>query len=84
VDLPSYPDQPPRKWVAQGFNTVRIEFSLSGLRAITLEGFGAEATANIVLARDNGISIEVASPEIRIRAVADTAYISKLTAYTNE
>ncbi|WP_367323547.1 Imm50 family immunity protein [Streptomyces sp. HUAS ZL42] len=83
VDLPRYPDQPPRKWIAQGFNTVQIELLFSGLRAIALEGFGSEVTADIVLAQDNGVSIEVTSPETHIRAVADTAYISNLTAYTN-
>ncbi|WP_153545116.1 Imm50 family immunity protein [Streptomyces sp. RB17] len=30
LDLTRYPDQPPHKWVAQGFNTVQIELCLSG------------------------------------------------------
>ncbi|MFJ9818291.1 Imm50 family immunity protein [Streptomyces sp. NPDC101151] len=36
LDLPAYPAQPPRKWAAQGFNTVQIEFAFGGLRSITL------------------------------------------------
>lgn len=84
LDLPRYPDQPPRKWAAQGFNTVQVEISLGGLRAIALEGFGTDITADVSLSGVNGVTLNVVSPETRVQAVADTAFISKLTAYVNE
>ncbi|MFC9277887.1 Imm50 family immunity protein [Streptomyces collinus] len=84
LDLPLYPDRPPRKWAAQGFNTVQVEISLSGLRAITLDGFGTAISADVSLSGENGVTLNVVSPETHIRAVSDVAFISKLTAYTNE
>ncbi|MFJ3641937.1 Imm50 family immunity protein [Streptomyces sp. NPDC090108] len=83
VDLPRYPSMPPRKWTAQGFNTVQIEISFSGLRTVTLEGFGSEVTASISLSGDDGVHVDVRSPEMRIEAVSDTAHISQLTAYAD-
>ncbi|MGW1803452.1 Imm50 family immunity protein [Streptomyces sp. NPDC002078] len=86
LDLTRYPDQPPRKWVAQGFNTVQIELCLSGLKTVALEGFGTQISANVSLGKEGGegVFVEVISPETRIRAVANTVFISKLTAYINE
>ncbi|MFJ9818288.1 Imm50 family immunity protein [Streptomyces sp. NPDC101151] len=84
LDLPRYPERPPRKWAAQGFNTVQVEVALSGLRVIALEGFGTEIEADISLSGENGVTLNLTSPETRVHAVADTAYISKLTAYINE
>lgn len=83
LDLPRYPDDPPRKWVAQGFNTVQVEISFSGLEEVTLTGFGTTVTADVLLSADKGVTLEVTSPATRIRAVATTAFISKLTAYLN-
>lgn len=68
---------------AQGFNTVQVEISFSGLEEVTLTGFGTTVTADILLSADNGVTLEVTSPATRIRAVATTAFISKLTAYLN-
>ncbi|MEV6114375.1 Imm50 family immunity protein [Streptomyces sp. NPDC052109] len=84
LDLPRYPDQPPRKWAAQGFNTLQVEISFSGVREVTLEGFGTAISAEISLTGEEGISLNVMSAATRIWATADTAFISKLTAYANE
>ncbi|MCS0601264.1 immunity 50 family protein [Streptomyces sp. LP11] len=84
LDLPAYPNQPPRKWAAQGFNTVQIELSLSGLRSIELEGFASEVTADVFLSEGDGIAVDITSPHTRVQAVADTVYMAKLTAYTDE
>jgi hypothetical protein len=84
LDLPRYPDRPPRKWAAQGFNTVQVEVSLSGLRAISLEGFGSEIEADVSLSGEKGVTLDLMSSATHVRAVADTVFISKLTAYTNE
>ncbi|MGW2486751.1 Imm50 family immunity protein [Streptomyces sp. NPDC001606] len=77
LDLPRYPEQPPRKWVEQGFNTLQVEISFGGIREIALEGFGT-ATG------EEEISLNVMSAKSHIRGTADTAFISKLTAYATE
>jgi len=84
LDLPEYPAQPPRKWLMQGFNTVQIEIAFSGLRSVSVHGFGTEVTADFSLSGHDGISVRITSPETTVEAVATTAYISKLTAYANE
>ncbi|QTE00590.1 hypothetical protein S1361_24880 [Streptomyces cyanogenus] len=84
LDLPRYPDQPPKKWKAQGFNTVQIEVSFSGLRSLTLEGFGTDVNADMSLHREDGIILNVSSSTMQLSATAEVAFISKLTAYANE
>ncbi|OIK06865.1 Imm50 family immunity protein [Streptomyces monashensis] len=84
LDLARYPEQPPLKWAVQRFNTTQVEISFSGIREIVIEGFGADIRANVSMASDNGVTLDVMSSQARIRAVADAAFISKLTAYANE
>ncbi|MGW2486747.1 Imm50 family immunity protein [Streptomyces sp. NPDC001606] len=84
LDLPRYPEQPPRKWVEQGFNTLQVEISFGGVREIALEGFGTAILADISLTGEEGISLNVMSAKSRIQGIADTAFISKLTAYATE
>ncbi|OIJ91054.1 hypothetical protein BIV25_30445 [Streptomyces sp. MUSC 14] len=84
LDLARYPEQPPRKWAVQRFNTTQVEISFSGIKEIALEGFGTDIRADVSLTSENGVTLDVTSSEARIRAVADTVFISKLTAYANE
>ncbi|MEU0252231.1 Imm50 family immunity protein [Streptomyces sp. NPDC006184] len=84
LDLPRYPDSPPRKWVAKGFNTVQVEISLGGIKTVTLNGFGTHVTADIELSKRETVTLDVVSPETHISATADVVFISKLTAYSNQ
>ncbi|RZU30225.1 immunity protein 50 of polymorphic toxin system [Streptomyces sp. BK022] len=84
LDLP-YPAEPPRKWAAQGFDTVQIELSFTGLSALTLHGFGTEITADVTLtAVGGGVAVHVTAPEITLEAVARTVYLAALRAYAQE
>ncbi|MFF7747925.1 Imm50 family immunity protein [Streptomyces sp. NPDC007971] len=83
LDLPAYPAQPPRQWAAQGFNTVQIELAFSGLRSITLDGFGTDVTADISIARGDTISVDIVAPGTRIRAVADSVSVAALSGYVD-
>ncbi|MER8029064.1 Imm50 family immunity protein [Streptomyces bauhiniae] len=84
LDLP-YPADPPRKWAAQGFNTVQIELAFTGLSALTLHGFGTEITADAVLtAAGDGVAVRVTAPETTVEAVARTAHLAALSAYAQE
>ncbi|MFF7751331.1 Imm50 family immunity protein [Streptomyces sp. NPDC007971] len=83
LDLPDYPARPPRKWAAQGFNTVQIELAFGGLRSITLDGFGTDVTADISLTGGDGISVDIVGTGARIQAVSDSASIAALTAYVD-
>ncbi|MFF5854834.1 Imm50 family immunity protein [Streptomyces sp. NPDC012751] len=84
IDLPHYPAQPPRKWAAQGFNTVQVEISFGGIKQVTLDGFGTNIVADVSLHAEDGIDLVLTSPELHLHATAEVAFISKLGAYTNE
>ncbi|MFI8348995.1 Imm50 family immunity protein [Streptomyces sp. NPDC085596] len=84
LDLP-YPADPPRKWAAQGFNTVQIELAFTGLSALTLHGFGTEITADVVLtAAGDGVAVRVTAPATHAEAVARTVHLATLRAYAEE
>ncbi|MGW8981485.1 Imm50 family immunity protein [Streptomyces parvus] len=83
-DLPAYPDRPPRKWLTQKYDTVQVELSFSGLKSISLSGFGSEISADVFLAGEGGVNVRATSPGFRLQADATTAFVSKLSAYANE
>ncbi|MFF8400757.1 Imm50 family immunity protein [Streptomyces sp. NPDC015684] len=83
LDLPRFPDRPPHKWAAQEFDTLQVEISLSGVREVEVAGFGTAVTADVRLGADNGVILDVTSPETRVRAVAAAVFVSKLSAYRN-
>ncbi len=83
LDLPSFPEHPPRKWTDQGFNTVQIEVTFTGLREVKLNGFSSNMTADIFIEEDMGVQIRISAPGSDMRAVAHAAVISKVSAYLN-
>lgn len=84
LDLSTFPADPPLKWAAKGFNTVQITLSFSGLRTLTLHGFGTEITADLVLeAAGTGVTVHLAAPGITVAATAEIAYLAALSAYTD-
>ncbi|MBP2403122.1 hypothetical protein SNS2_1737 [Streptomyces netropsis] len=80
-DLPEYPAKAPKKWESQGYNTVQVELCLGGVRDIALDGFSSDPIADIVLSGGEVIDVEVVSSDTRIRASADTVFISSISAY---
>ncbi|WP_228989499.1 Imm50 family immunity protein [Streptomyces sp. DH8] len=83
-DLPVYPDNPPKKWLAQKCNTVQVELSFGGLKSISLSGFGSEISADVSLTGEGGVNVMVTSPGFHLQADATTVFVSKLSAYANE
>ncbi|WP_078841194.1 Imm50 family immunity protein [Streptomyces acidiscabies] len=84
LDLPGYPEAPPRKWALQGFNTVQVEFSFGALREVLVEGFSVEVRADISVEEEDGrVKLGVSAEGVRIEAVAETFYLSKISAYTD-
>ncbi|MFK4111712.1 Imm50 family immunity protein [Streptomyces sp. NPDC002176] len=82
-DLPVFPDNAPRKWVAQHFNTVQLEIEFGGIHSLVIEGLGTEVTADIALSEGDGVTLVVASPVMRVEAVAQSAYLSSISAYAD-
>ncbi|MBV1948057.1 Imm50 family immunity protein [Streptomyces sp. BV129] len=80
-DLPVFPDKAPKKWVAQGFNTVQLEISFGGIRSLGIEGLATEVVADIAISEGDGVTLVVASPAMPVEAAAQTAFLSKVSAY---
>ncbi|MFM9447661.1 Imm50 family immunity protein [Streptomyces acidiscabies] len=82
LDLPMYPEAPPRKWALQGFNTVQIEFSFGSVQRVLVEGFSVEVRADISVSEEEGkVKLDLSAQDVHIEAVADTFYLSKISAY---
>ncbi|MGV9319727.1 Imm50 family immunity protein [Streptomyces sp. NPDC003660] len=82
-DLPVFPNEAPKKWVTQGFNTVQLEISFSGIRSLVIEGLGTEVVADVALSEGDGVTLVVASSAMRVEAVAQTAFLSNISAYSD-
>ncbi|MEV5971803.1 Imm50 family immunity protein [Streptomyces sp. NPDC051921] len=82
-DLDVYPEQPPAKWAAQGYNTVQVTLSLGGLRDVTMNGFGTDPVVDISVEGTDGVTLDIHSDEVQLHAVADAAYVSRISAYAS-
>jgi hypothetical protein len=51
VDLPDFPEMPPKKWVAQQFNTVQIELTVSGVSYLTIENMDKDSIVDVELVK---------------------------------
>ncbi|MGW4162809.1 Imm50 family immunity protein [Streptomyces sp. NPDC004788] len=80
-DLSAYPENPPAKWAAQGYNTVQVTFVMGGLRDVLLDGFATDPVVDITLDGADGVTLEIHADVVRLRAVADAAYVSHISAY---
>ncbi|WP_165425643.1 Imm50 family immunity protein [Streptomyces sp. BK022] len=80
-DLPVFPENVPKKWVAQGFNTVQLEISFGGIRSLSVEGIATEVVADVAISEGDGVTLVVASPVMRVEAAAQTAFLAKVSAY---
>jgi Immunity protein 50 len=84
LDLPRYPTEPPRKWAAQGFNTVEIELNLFSIRELSIEGWSYEPVADIALERDgNTVLLTTSTSAIRCRVRTLGAHVTHISAYLN-
>ncbi|MFZ3570465.1 Imm50 family immunity protein [Streptomyces sp. BH097] len=81
-DLDGYPAGPPSKWVAQGFNRVQVVLAVTGIDSCSIDGFDTDPVVDIDLERgDGGLVVAVNSDDVRVRAVGQSAYLAKMSAY---
>ncbi|RLL66499.1 Imm50 family immunity protein [Streptomyces sp. Z26] len=85
MDLAEYPSPPPRKWAAQGFDTVQIQIDLFGLQSVRLENFSTTIIGDLIITREGGaISTRFDSRQMKLQAVSDFAILAKISAYATE
>ncbi|NKI45026.1 Imm50 family immunity protein [Streptomyces physcomitrii] len=82
-DLKRPPQNPPTKWITKEFNTVQLEITLGGIHEVRLDGFATTTRADISLTKPDLVTLKVNSEGVKISATADTAFLSKVSAYRN-
>ncbi|MBP2337382.1 hypothetical protein JOF41_003560 [Saccharothrix coeruleofusca] len=83
IDLPSYPELPPAKWIRSGFNTVQIELLFGGVESVLIDGISTNVIADIDVRVDRGVRLELTSPSMRVVVSAISAHVLKVGAYLN-
>ncbi|NJQ02063.1 hypothetical protein HCK00_16350 [Streptomyces sp. PLAI1-29] len=84
LDLAAYPENPPKKWSAQGFNVVHVELYFGGVDSVRMAGISVNPVVDISLRRGEKISLEVRSPEVNVSATADSVHILRMQAHADE
>lgn len=83
-DLPEFPDSPPKKWLALGFNRVQVQLMVLNIHELAIENFSTECKCNIIIypekdffsliINDNGMKINVVGEHLILNEIS--AYIS--------
>lgn len=83
-DLPQFPNRPPSKWAARGFNTVQVKLSFFGLQELQLEGFSTNVMASIDLRKEDLVTVDATSPTFQLKATALSVDVVDISAYADE
>lgn len=81
-DLPSFPADPPKKWVDQGFGIAQIELMLIGIEKLSLQGWSNQVTADVsIVYEGERIRARLSSAEVNADITAESALVSSISAY---
>jgi hypothetical protein len=83
LNMNSFPDNPPERWVRQGFNTAQVQMSFFGISALEMSGW---STNNIVTVRLDAIAsdlfeLECFDDTFRLKLHFDSAQIDRFNGY---
>ena len=82
VNLRTFPDNPPAKWVKQNANTVQIALELYGTERIQISGWTTEYEVDLNLIKDHElITLSATGNGTDIVVVANVVDIVKISAY---
>lgn len=62
---------------------MQLEITLGGIHEVRLDGFATTTRADISLTKPDLVTLKVNSEGVKISATADTAFLSKVSAYRN-
>lgn len=84
-DLGDYPNRPPAKWAAQGFNTAQLTLACTRVRDIRLTGWASQITAEIAVDRiADRVSVLVHSNAMSLALSADIVSVAEIAGYLND
>jgi hypothetical protein len=82
VELPRFPDHPPKRWDAEA-NRVQVVLDLWSVEELKIEGWTPESAGVLALSRDgDALRLSFKSEEVRITARCGTARIARFSPYT--
>jgi hypothetical protein len=83
-DLPDFPAEPPRKWLAQQANVVQLELSLIGIVTFLLSGWSTDTAVDLSISTDGGlVRVAASGGPITLDIDAESAVITSISAYQN-
>ncbi|WP_437207222.1 Imm50 family immunity protein [Planctomicrobium sp. SH664] len=53
LDIHTFPDNPPKKWLAENFNRAQITISLIDIRNASIQGWGLDNVGNLYVTRQD-------------------------------
>lgn len=81
-DLNSFPENPPTKWRAAGYNRVQLTLMLIGLPEIEIKGWDINNVGSLRMTRDGaGVQLIFTSPACQLRIRADFVTLEKISAH---
>lgn len=80
--LASYPQQPPQKWAAQGFDTASLSLLVIGVEQVRLTGWDVDVVGNVTLERfDDRISIRLDSTDCTLDCTAVAVWVQDIRGF---
>ncbi|WP_158296275.1 Imm50 family immunity protein [Stutzerimonas nosocomialis] len=81
-DLPTFPTNPPAKWMQAGFNKVQVRLWILGITSASLEGWVTSGMCTVDLIFEDGSAVlKIDSDGVRARFIAPEIYIESISAY---
>jgi hypothetical protein len=82
LDLPLIPQNPPIRWVKNGFNTVQLKLNCIEVEFVELNGWGHNIIGNLEIIKTNdSIHLQSVSNLFSIKLVCKFVDIAEISAY---
>lgn len=82
LDLNEFPDKPPRRWTAEGFNRAQLTLVLIDVSKFEMEGWNRDNIGDLAIEeRDGNVCLELVSESVRIVCCAKFLEVEKLSGY---
>jgi Immunity protein 50 len=80
--LPSYPQRPPRKWAAQGFDTASLSLLIIDVEQARLTGWDVDVVGDLTLERfDDRVSVRLDSPDCTFSCSAVAVWVQEIRGF---
>ncbi|ENX3944729.1 Imm50 family immunity protein [Photobacterium damselae] len=84
-DLSDYPENPPKKWQAAGFNCVQVQLVALSVHDLQINGFSSKYKCGMSISSDEKqiVSVKIDKNDLKIYLKAEHLFIDSISAYVN-